>query len=107
MGILREPKAWAKARDPKATRRSSDLTPEEQANAMAALRFLAKRHGTIAKLAEAMGAKRATLIRAMGKRGGVSAGIALRASRVAGVPLDDVLRGAWPPAGACPYCGRT
>ena len=104
--ILRSRVAWTKPRPPTETRRSSDLTPEEQANAKAALRFLAKRHGTIAKLAEAMGAKPRTVKYALERRGRVSAGLALRAARVAGVPLEDVLAGRWPVTGTCPHCGR-
>jgi hypothetical protein len=52
--ILRERVAWTKLRPSNETRRSSDLTPEEQANVRAALRFLVKRHGTTQKLADAM-----------------------------------------------------
>ncbi len=70
----------------------------------AALCFLAKRHGTLAKLAEAMRSKHGTV--KLATRGAVSAGIALRAARLAGAPLEDVLAGRWPPAGACPHCGR-
>jgi hypothetical protein len=106
MAILTERKVWAKPHPINAPRRSSDLTPEEQANVKAALRFLWKRYGTLQKLAEAMGAKRGTVKLAMGRRGGVSAGIALRAARVAGVGVEDVFRGAWPILGTCPYCGR-
>jgi hypothetical protein len=106
--ILRSRVAWAKPRDPTATRRSYDLTPEERTNASAAIRFLAKRHGTVGKLTLAMGAKRRTVLAAMSRRRcAVSAGLALRAARVAGVPLEDVLAGRWPVAGACPHCGRT
>ena len=99
MAILREAKAWRRERPANETRRSSDLTPEEQANAKAALRFLAKRHGSTGKLAKAMGATNGTVWEAVSKRGVVSAGIALRAARVAGVPLEDVLSGAWPVEG--------
>jgi hypothetical protein len=104
--ILRSCVAWTKPRPPNETRRSSDLTPEEQENARAAIRFLAKRHGTRRKLAAAMGVNFGTLQSALEKRGAVSAGIALRAARAAGVPLDDVLAGRWPVTGACPHCGR-
>lgn len=72
----------------------------------AALAFLRLRHGTWAALSRAMGLKKATVTAATGKRGGVSAGVALRAARAAGVPLEDVLSGAWPKPGACPHCGR-
>lgn len=104
--ILRSRVAWTKPRDPTTTRRSYDLTPEQKANARLAIRFLAKRFGTVRKLAAAMGANRATVLAAMSRRCAISAGVALRAARVAGVPLEDVLSGAWPLAGACPHCGR-
>jgi hypothetical protein len=104
MTILAKRSEWRIARPSNETRHSSDLTPVEQANAQAALRFLAKRHGTLANLTEVMRSKYGTVKLAM--RGRVSAGIALRTARVAGVPLEDVLSGAWPKAGACPHCGR-
>ena len=91
MAILREAKAWRRERPANETRSSSDLTAEEQAHAKAALRFLAKRHGGYPKLAKAMGAKADTVQGAARTRGRVSAGVALRAARVAGVPLEDVL----------------
>ena len=104
--ILTEPKRWARPRDPAKPRRSSDLTPEEQANAKRALRLLRLRYGTMAKLAEALSANPETVREAASKRGRPSAGLALRAARLAGVPLEDVLSGAWPKQGSCPHCGR-
>jgi len=106
MAILRERVRWERERPPTETRRSSDLTPEEQANARVAIRFLAKRHGTYGALAKAMGANLAT-VRCAAQRGTVSAGVVLRLARVAGVPLEEVLAGRWPTDGACPHCGRT
>ena len=107
MGILYERKSWSKSRPPNTTRRSTDLTAEEQTNAKAALRFLTTRHGSVRQLAEVMSAKARTVRAALEARGRVSAGLALRAAKVAGVPLEDVLSGAWPPPGACPHCGRS
>ena len=106
MGILTKRSVWQVARPAGETRRSSDLTPEEQARAKVAIRFLAKRHGSALKLAQAMRANLETVRSAMSKRGPVSAGIALRVARAAGVPLEDVLAGRWPVEGACPHCGR-
>jgi hypothetical protein len=104
--ILTEPKRWSCPRDPNKTRRSSDLTPDEQASAKAALRVLRVRLGGARQLAEALSANHATLLAALSRRGKPSAGLALRAARLAGVPLEDVLSGAWPEAGSCPHCGR-
>jgi len=103
--VLTESKRWSRPRDPTKTRHSSDLTPEEQTNAKAALRVLRLRFGTIAKLAEALVANAKTLNAALAKRGKPSAGLALRAARLAAVPLEDLLSGAWPKAGSCPHCG--
>jgi hypothetical protein len=104
--VLSEPKRWARPRDPAKPRHSSDLTPDEQANARLALRVLRLRYGSIAALAEALSAKHKTLSEALSRRGRPSAGLALRAARLAGVPTEDVLAGRWPVAGSCPHCGR-
>jgi hypothetical protein len=102
VAILSHPVAWRRVarRDVEA-----DLTADEQANVRKALRFLAKRYGTFAKLAAAMKAKRATVILAA-RSGTVTAGTALRASRAAREPLELLLTGAWPKSGMCPHCGR-
>ena len=107
MGILYERKSWSKSRLPNTTRSSTDLTAEQQASAKVALRFLATRHGSARQLAEVMGSKVRTVRAALETRGRISAGLAVRAAKVAGVPLEDVLGGAWPPPGACPHCGRS
>jgi hypothetical protein len=104
--VLTEPKRWARPRDPAKTRRSSDLAPEEYANVKVALHVLRVRLGSVAKLAEALSAKAKTVTEALSVRGKPSAGLALRAARLAGVPLEDLLSGAWPLAGSCPHCGR-
>jgi hypothetical protein len=106
MGILREPKIWAKPRPANETRRSSDLTPEEQANVRRALRFLSVRLGGWAKLAEAMGAKQATLEQAVSRHRHPSAGMAIRAARLANVAVEAILGGGWPESGRCAHCNR-
>jgi hypothetical protein len=83
------------------------MTPEEQEATRVAIRFLAKRFGSFKKLSTSMRANVATVELAASKRGTVSAGIALRVARAAGVPLEDVLAGRFPAKGACPHCGRT
>ena len=105
MTVLSKRETWGKLRPQNETRRSSDLTPEEQKNVRAAIRFLRTRMGGNAKLAAALRANRASVDRGCLPNSRPSAGLALRVARVAGVPLEDVLQGAWPPAGACPHCG--
>lgn len=106
MTILTSRVAWTKPRDPNRTRRASDLTPQEQAHVRAALRFLRVRHGTTRKLAEAMGVNHRTL-RSILSKDRPSAGVALRAARLAGCRVEAILDGVWPPEGACPRCGRS
>jgi hypothetical protein len=102
VAVLSHPIAWRRLakRDVEA-----DLSVDEQACVRRALRFLAKRHGTYAKLAASMKAKPATVMLAA-RSGTVSAGIALKAARVAKAPLEDVLAGRWPKPSMCPLCGR-
>ena len=107
MRILRERETWQRPRPPKQTRGASDLTPEEQGYVRATLQVLRRRLGSWALLAEALRANGTTLKGYVGAKRKVSAGIALRAARLAGVPVEDVLAGSWPKAGACPHCGRS
>src|SRR5579883_891079 len=106
MTVLRERKVWRHERPANETRRASDLTPEEQSNVVRALAFLRVRHGGWPSLAKSLRATEG-LVRRAGRFGrAVTAGLALRAARLAGVPVEDVLSGRWPPEGACPHCGR-
>lgn len=61
MTILMKREVWRKPRLVTATRHSSDLTLEEQANVRTVILFLAKRYGSYRKLAVAMGANQTTL----------------------------------------------
>lgn len=72
----------------------------------AALAFLRARYGTWLAVADAMGLKLATVVYAAKRGKGVSAGVALRTARAAGVPAEDLLSGAFPKPGVCPHCGR-
>jgi hypothetical protein len=106
MTILTKREVWKKPRAANQTRRSSDLTPQEQANVKAALRFLRSRLGGIGNLAAAMKASRKTVSHACCRNGRPGAGLAIRVARTAEVSVEDVLGGVWPKAGACPHCGR-
>jgi hypothetical protein len=83
-----------------------DLTAEEIACVRAAMRFLAKRAGGWEPLAKAIRAKAGNLMRQTKQRT-PTAGLAVRLARFAGVPVDDLLAGRFPPSGACPHCGHT
>ncbi len=102
MPILTERVTWRRPRK----RRAPDLTPEEQANVRAALRFLRVRFGGYPHLATAMGMKTKSLQQAtMRVRRSLTAAMALRTAKIAGVAIADVLTGAFPEPGACVRCG--
>jgi hypothetical protein len=79
---------------------SADLTAKEVANVRAALRFLRARCGGVKPLAKALRFSAPTL------RVGASPTLAFRVARLAGVSVDDVLAGKYPPAGVCAHCGH-
>lgn len=82
----------------------SDLTAKEQDCVRAALRFLRMRLGAD-PLAKVLRAHRASLRRAINGRG-VTASLAIRTARLAGVGIDDLLIGKSPPPGTCVHCGH-
>jgi hypothetical protein len=97
VAVLRERTVWRRTRPPKLTDRPDELTVEEQANVRRAIRFLRRRFGTWEALATAMGIKTETLWQGAACRTRrPTAGFALRAARVAGVRVEDVLSGWWP-----------
>jgi len=79
----------------------SDLTAEEQKNVRMAMRYLRIRCGGVRAFAKALRVCRSTVT---ARR--TSASLAYRVARLAGVGVDDVLGGRFPPAGTCPYCGH-
>lgn len=85
----------------------TDLTAEEQTNVRKALRFLRNRAGGWSAVASALGFTRKTL-RHVGddRKRVVSASMAFRVAKLAGVSVDDLLAGKYPPANACPHCGH-
>ena len=79
----------------------SDLTAEEAKNARTAIRFLKARCGGAKNLAKALRLSRVTLNLSP------SPTTVFRIAKLAGVGVDDVLTGKYPPAGTCPHCGHT
>jgi hypothetical protein len=105
--VLVRTEVWQKPRAPRPSR-VGDLTFEERENVRRALKFLRSKLGSGPKLARALDVH-PTMLKKMippQARCKPQAGLALRAARLAGVPVEDVLSGAWPPEGACPHCGR-
>lgn|GEM_PF-6223061 len=83
-----------------------DLTAAEQANVLIALRHLRVKCGGWKPLADGLGFSRHTLRHVRMAEKAVSPTMAVRVARLAGVGVDDVLRGIYPPIGTCPHCGR-
>lgn len=82
-----------------------DLTPKEQDHVRKALRFLRARCGGWKPMADVLGFKKKTLTNVREGQT-VSPTMTLRVARLAGVTVDDLLAGKFPPPGACPNCGR-
>lgn len=85
--------------------RSSDLTAAEQQRVRVALRFLRVRFGGWAPLAAALHVKTNNLSRTA-HAGTVTASLTFRLARLLTIGIDDLLLGAYPPAGSCPLCGN-
>lgn len=79
----------------------SDLTKDEVAHVRAAAQFLRARMGGWANVAKALHVSQKTA------SSRVSPTLALRIARLAGVGVDDVLGGRFPPPGMCPHCGAS
>ena len=84
---------------------ASGLTPAEQENVKKALRVLKLRLGGTDALAKALKSSVSALVWSCGANGHPTAGTAVRAARLAKVPIDDVVEGRFPRSGCCPYCG--
>lgn len=104
MAILEVKKTWRKT-NPRPPRRI-DLTLDEQANARRVVRLLLVKLGSWEAVAKAMETSHGTVHSIGSSRRSISAGFALRVARAAGVPMEDVISGAWPKPGACMMCGR-
>ncbi len=109
MAVLTERKVWRRERrEPRKRSRNpaQNLTERQQANVRHALEVLRIRLGSWAELARAMGVLRAAVSRVVRGVTAPHAGYAMRAARVAGVPVDDIISGEFVRSGTCPFCGR-
>ena len=105
--ILRERETWKRATPkPKNAARLGQLTADEQVNVLAAAAKLRVQCGSWQHLADAMGVHRLAMYMACTGRKEPCAGLALRLSRLAKVPIDDVLSGVFAKPGECPMCGK-
>lgn len=72
---------------------------------LVALEFMIARAGSMQALAYKMGIDRTCVRRAVKGKPEPGIALALDVARVAGVTVDDVLTGRFPPPGSCPHCG--
>jgi hypothetical protein len=82
------------------------LSPEQQANVLAAIRFLHTRVGTwkvLAKMLEFQGSTMNNVLKGVNP---ISVNMAFRIAKLAQVPFEDVTTGKYPVKGTCPHCGR-
>lgn len=96
MTILTKRTVWQKARPVQKARGSAlklgQLTPEQSANVIAALRQLHAQLGTWKRVADALPVSIKTVERVLAGRRKVTAGWALRVAELLGVAVDAVLR---------------
>ncbi len=96
MTILRTRTIWRRPRAHRATCAPDELTYRECERVRGILRILRHHAGGWKALACAMGVKEKTLEQAANRRRRrTSAGIALRAARAAGIPVEEILGGTW------------
>ena len=82
------------------------LTAIEQENVRRACEYLRSLHRSREALAKALKMNYDALLKASSPRRRQTVTFAMSLAYVAGVKLEDITSGAWPPAGACPYCGH-
>jgi hypothetical protein len=96
---------WKRPPNPDSLREKHKLTPDEQAGVRRALGALRIRLGNWRRVARALRTDRTTITRVICIRKSASAGFAVRVAKLAGVPTSEVLAGAFPRPGQCPFCG--
>jgi len=82
------------------------LTDDEQESVRAALRYFKRRSGSWKTIAPALGFGKMTVSLVASGNKPVSTKMAYCVARFAGVGVDDVLRGRFPPPVTCPHCNR-
>ena len=105
MSVLRYKIKWEKHVTEATPARRWNLSKAEQENVKRAIRRLRQRYGE-AKLPELLNANPTTVKHSTERRRKPSPLLAIRAARLAGVPVEDILSGAWAGTGPCPTCGR-
>jgi hypothetical protein len=97
---------WKRAPNPDSLREKNRFAPEEEERVRAGLDVLRIRYGNWKHVADALKTHVSSITRTIGPKGRVTPAFAMRIARLLGVPLGDVLSGAFPRAGQCPLCGH-
>lgn len=84
----------------------TDLTSEEQKKVCAAMAFLRARIGNWKSVAVALRLPPTYVSGMINGKISVTARTAFRVARLAGVGVDEVLSGKYPPDKTCPLCGH-
>lgn len=84
----------------------SDLTAQEQTHVRTALAFLRAKFGTWETLGRMLRFEPATFVHVLAGRKAASPTMAFRVARLAGVGIDDLLAGRFPPPDTCQHCGH-
>jgi hypothetical protein len=105
MVILREREVWKRAPRPRGDKIET-LPPDQRANVRKALDILRAKHGDWKRVARALGVSHKSLHRHLRLHDKPGAGLALRVAALVGVPVEDVLSGAYAKGWVCPTCGR-
>ena len=95
---------WKRKRSDRPKRRMVALTDRQRQNARKALRHLRAQHGGQHPLAAALGVSKTTVAQGCGSYP-ICIELVVRMSRLAGVPLEDILAGELPPIPKCQICG--
>ena len=106
MAILKTKKVWKRERQPSSRVELNRFTPKEETGVRTAADVLRIRFGNWSQAAKALRMDVSTIRRAVGPRGRVPASFAMRVARLLGVPLGEILTGAFPRADECPLCGH-
>src|SRR5260370_29663693 len=97
---------WRRHPEGQKPARAWRLTSAEQEHVKAAIRVL-RLHLGRRRFAEAVGISHRSARHLTERARTVSAGLALRVARIAGVSMETILTGAWRGPEACPTCGHS
>jgi plasmid maintenance system antidote protein VapI len=86
--------------------KSTDLTLQEQLHVRTAIRVLHLKCRSWKTIARALKVEPDSIYRVVSGRRVITAAVAFRVARLAGSSIDDLLSGAYLPAGICQHCGH-